>query len=174
MPDDNKTNSSGEDHFPSCDCMAEILDSDVRQEKAAALEQALCEFNIFVKVVEIDAGPVTTMYEIALAPGVKVSAITERSNDIMRALRAESVRIVAPVPGKSTVRIEVPNAEKEKVPLSGGAAARLPHLQRALEQLYKAQEAVRDADAAYQCLRDEAIAATSQAILQIRQALKEP
>src|SRR5438067_2042065 len=57
------------------------------------------------------------MYEISLAPGIKVSAITALANDIMRALRAESVRIVAPVPGKNTVGIEVPNAQKEKVRL---------------------------------------------------------
>jgi S-DNA-T family DNA segregation ATPase FtsK/SpoIIIE len=57
------------------------------------------------------------MYEISLAPGIKVSAITALSNDIMRALKAESVRIVAPVPGKNTVGIEVPNAQKEKVRL---------------------------------------------------------
>ena len=57
------------------------------------------------------------MYEISLAPGIKVSAITALSNDIMRSLKAESVRIVAPVPGKNTVGIEVPNAQKEKVRL---------------------------------------------------------
>jgi S-DNA-T family DNA segregation ATPase FtsK/SpoIIIE len=87
------------------------------REKAAVLEQALREFNIDAHVVEIDTGPVITMYELALAPGVKVSAITALSNDIMRSLRAESVRIVAPVPGKNTVGIEVPNAQKEKVRL---------------------------------------------------------
>jgi S-DNA-T family DNA segregation ATPase FtsK/SpoIIIE len=55
------------------------------------------------------------MYEISLAPGVKVSAISALSNDIQRALKAETVRIVAPIPGKSTVGIEVPNEQKEKV-----------------------------------------------------------
>jgi S-DNA-T family DNA segregation ATPase FtsK/SpoIIIE len=87
------------------------------REQAALLEQALKEFSIDAHVVEIDTGPVITMYELALAAGVKVSAITALSNDIMRALKAESVRIVAPVPGKNTVGIEVPNAEKEKVRL---------------------------------------------------------
>ena len=48
---------------------------------------------------------------------MKVSSITALSNDIMRSLKAESVRIVAPVPGKNTVGIEVPNAQKEKVRL---------------------------------------------------------
>jgi S-DNA-T family DNA segregation ATPase FtsK/SpoIIIE len=87
------------------------------REQAAILEQALREFNIEAHVVEIDTGPVITMYEISLAPGIKVSTITALSNDIMRSLRAESVRIVAPVPGKNTVGIEVPNAQKEKVRL---------------------------------------------------------
>jgi DNA segregation ATPase FtsK/SpoIIIE, S-DNA-T family len=95
---------------------AESQESFVR-EQAAILEQALREFNIDAQVVEIDTGPVITMYEIALAPGIKVSAITALTNDIMRALKAESVRIVAPVPGKNTVGIEVPNAQKEKVRL---------------------------------------------------------
>jgi DNA segregation ATPase FtsK/SpoIIIE, S-DNA-T family len=87
------------------------------REKAAVLEQALREFNIDAHVVSIDTGPVITMYEISLAPGIKVASITALTNDIARALAATSVRIVAPVPGKSTVGIEVPNAQKEKVRL---------------------------------------------------------
>jgi S-DNA-T family DNA segregation ATPase FtsK/SpoIIIE len=113
----------GEYHLPSWDCLAEaehgyaqIQEKFVR-DKAAVLEQAMREFNIEAHVVEIDTGPVITMYELALAPGIKVSSITALSNDIMRSLRAESVRIVAPVPGKNTVGIEVPNAQKEKVRL---------------------------------------------------------
>lgn len=93
---------------------AEAQEKFVR-EKAAALEQALKEFNIDAHVVEIDTGPVITMYELSLAPGIKVAAITQLQNDICRALSAVSVRIVAPVPGKNTVGIEVPNAQKEKV-----------------------------------------------------------
>ena len=93
---------------------AESQEAFVR-EKAAVLEQALREFNVDAHVVEIDTGPVITMYELALAPGLKVSTITSLTNDIMRSLRAESIRIVAPVPGKNTVGIEVPNAQKEKV-----------------------------------------------------------
>jgi len=85
------------------------------REQAAILEQTLREFDIEAQVVEIDTGPVITMYEISLAPGIKVSAIASLSNDIQRALKAETVRIVAPIPGKSTVGIEIPNAQKEKV-----------------------------------------------------------
>jgi S-DNA-T family DNA segregation ATPase FtsK/SpoIIIE len=113
----------GEYHLPGWDLLdeaehgyAESQEQFVR-EKAAVLEQALREFSIDASVVEIDTGPVITMYELSLAPGIKVSSITALSNDIARALAATSVRIVAPVPGKHTVGIEVPNAQKEKVRL---------------------------------------------------------
>jgi DNA segregation ATPase FtsK/SpoIIIE-like protein len=111
----------GEYNLPGWECLAEAehgyaesQEAFVR-EKAAVLEQALKEFNVDAHVVEIDTGPVITMYELSLAPGLKVSAITSLTNDIMRSLKAESVRIVAPVPGKNTVGIEVPNEQKEKV-----------------------------------------------------------
>ena len=113
----------GEYHLPNWDLLgdaehgyAQSQEKFVR-EKAAILEQALKEFDIDAHVVEIDTGPVITMYELALAPGVKVSAISALSNDMQRALKAETVRIVAPIPGKSTVGIEVPNEQKEKVRL---------------------------------------------------------
>jgi S-DNA-T family DNA segregation ATPase FtsK/SpoIIIE len=113
----------GDYQLPAWDCLddaehgfAESQEQFVRSQ-AAILEQGLLEFGIDAHVVEIDTGPVITMYEISLAPGIKVSSITALSNDIMRALKAESVRIVAPVPGKNTVGIEVPNENKEKVRL---------------------------------------------------------
>jgi DNA segregation ATPase FtsK/SpoIIIE-like protein len=111
----------GEYHMPGWEFLAEAetgyAESQEKfvREKAVVLEQALRDFNIEASVVEIDTGPVITMYEISLAPGIKVSAITALGNDIARALAATSVRIVAPVPGKHTVGIEVPNAQKEKV-----------------------------------------------------------
>jgi S-DNA-T family DNA segregation ATPase FtsK/SpoIIIE len=113
----------GEYHLPGWDVLeeaehgyAESQEKFVR-EMAAVLEQALKEFDIDAHVVEIDTGPVITMYELALAPGVKVSTISALTNDIQRSLKAETVRIVAPIPGKNTVGIEVPNAQKEKVRL---------------------------------------------------------
>ncbi len=83
--------------------------------KAEELKKALKEFNLDAQLVAIDTGPVITMYEIRPAPGLKVAAFTQLANDIARALSATSVRIVAPVPGKDTVGIEVPNAKKELV-----------------------------------------------------------
>ncbi len=83
--------------------------------KAAALEALLSEFNVNAKVVAADTGPVVTMFELELGAGVKVSRISSLSNDIARALSAGAVRVVAPLPGKHTIGIEVPNSEKEKV-----------------------------------------------------------
>ena len=83
--------------------------------KAAALEKLLSEFNILARVVSADTGPVVTMFELELAAGVKVSQISTLSNDMARALGVGAVRVVAPLPGKHTIGIEVPNTEKEKV-----------------------------------------------------------
>jgi len=83
----------------------------------AILETTLADFNIGAEVVDIDRGPVVTRYELSLAPGVKVTKITSLADDISMALKAPSVRIVAPIPGKSTVGIEVPNKEREVVRL---------------------------------------------------------
>jgi S-DNA-T family DNA segregation ATPase FtsK/SpoIIIE len=111
----------GEYNLPGWDTLAEAEHGYVEtqesfvREMASVLEQALREFDIDAHVVEIDTGPVITVYELSLAPGVKVSAISALANDIQRALKAETIRIVAPIPGKNTVGIEVPNAQKEKV-----------------------------------------------------------
>jgi S-DNA-T family DNA segregation ATPase FtsK/SpoIIIE len=83
--------------------------------KAAELEKLLGEFNVNAKVVAAETGPVVTMFELELAAGVKVSHISSLANDIARALGAGAVRVVAPIPGKHTIGIEVPNSEKEKV-----------------------------------------------------------
>jgi S-DNA-T family DNA segregation ATPase FtsK/SpoIIIE len=83
--------------------------------KANALEKLLTEFNVNARVVAADTGPVITMFELELAAGVKVSQISNLSNDMARALGVGAVRVVAPLPGKHTIGIEVPNSEKEKV-----------------------------------------------------------
>jgi S-DNA-T family DNA segregation ATPase FtsK/SpoIIIE len=99
--------------------------------KASALEKLLSEFGINARVVAADTGPVVTMFELELAPGVKVSQISALSNDMARALGVGAVRVVAPLPGKHTIGIEVPNSEKEKVrmksmmELAGSAPARM-------------------------------------------------
>ena len=89
----------------------------VVREQAAILERTLAEFRIEVRVVEIDTGPVITMFELELSAGTKVSQINSLANDIARALKAPAVRVVAPLPGKNTIGIEVPNIDKERVRL---------------------------------------------------------
>jgi len=89
----------------------------VVREKARLLERTLHDFRVQASVVQIDTGPVVTMYELALAPGVKVSQIQSLAHDMARALKAPAIRVVAPMPGKNTIGIEVPNIDKEKVRL---------------------------------------------------------
>ncbi len=79
------------------------------------LEQTLSDFNIPVKVVEVNYGPTITCYELEPAPGIKISRIENLANDITRSLKAENVRIVAPIPGKGTVGVEVPNQNRSDV-----------------------------------------------------------
>jgi S-DNA-T family DNA segregation ATPase FtsK/SpoIIIE len=76
---------------------------------ARILEETLKDFEIDAKVVEINRGPVITRYELEPAPGVKVHRITSLSDNIALAMKAQSVRIVAPIPGKGTIGVEVPN-----------------------------------------------------------------
>jgi len=87
----------------------------VVRKQAKVLEETLQEFRLDAQVVEIDTGPVITMFELRLGSGIKVSQIATLSNDIARALKAHAIRVVAPIPGKNTVGIEVPNVVKEKV-----------------------------------------------------------
>ncbi|MFW6129873.1 MAG: DNA translocase FtsK 4TM domain-containing protein [Atribacterota bacterium] len=79
------------------------------------LQKTLDNFGIQGEVVGATQGPTVTRYEIQPAPGVKVSKITNLSNDIALAFAAASVRIEAPIPGKNAIGIEVPNREKDTV-----------------------------------------------------------
>ena len=83
--------------------------------KATALERLLGEFNVSARVVAAETGPVVTMFELELAAGIKVSQVSNLSNDIARALGVGAVRVVAPLAGRHTIGVEVPNSEKEKV-----------------------------------------------------------
>lgn len=79
------------------------------------LEETLRDFSIEVKVVEVEQGPVITRYELQPAPGVKITRILNLSDDIALSLKAPSVHIVAPIPGKGTVGVEVPNTQATMV-----------------------------------------------------------
>lgn len=85
------------------------------ERKARALENLLAEFGVNTNVVNAEPGPAITMYELELAPGIKVSQISNLANDMARALGAISVRVVAPLAGRHTIGIEVPNNQREIV-----------------------------------------------------------
>ncbi|MEO1526900.1 MAG: DNA translocase FtsK, partial [Planctomycetota bacterium] len=90
--------------------------SEVRR-KAKVLEATFRDFGFNIRVVEIETGPVIAQYEIELEAGLRLSKITGLAEDLAIALRVPSVRIVAPIPGKNTVGIEVPNEQRQVVRL---------------------------------------------------------
>jgi S-DNA-T family DNA segregation ATPase FtsK/SpoIIIE len=83
--------------------------------KQAVLQQTLNDFGVGAEVVGHQTGPVITLFELSLAPGVKVAQVANLSTDVARALAVPGVRIVSPIPGKDTIGIEVPNMQKEIV-----------------------------------------------------------
>ena len=85
--------------------------------RAMQLERTFLEHGCQVRVVQIDTGPVITQFEIELEPGLRVAKVAGLSNDLAVALAVPSVRIVAPIPGKTTVGIEVPNERRAFVKL---------------------------------------------------------
>lgn len=88
-----------------------IIDEETEQ-AAKSLKDTLSEFKIDAEVTGIRKGPVVTMFELLPAPGVKLSRIVALSDNIALRLAASSVRIVAPIPGKRAVGIEVPNRNR--------------------------------------------------------------
>ncbi|WP_205519687.1 FtsK/SpoIIIE family DNA translocase [Pyxidicoccus caerfyrddinensis] len=91
------------------------LDKDAFLITAEKLRAKLADFGIVGEVVEIRPGPVVTMYEFLPGPGIKVSKIAALADDLAMAMEAMRVRIVAPIPGKGVVGIEVPNKDRETV-----------------------------------------------------------
>lgn len=95
---------------------AELFRSEIRR-NSELLVNTLKEFGIESRVMKVNRGPVITLYEMQIAPGIKVNRIVGLSDDIALALAASRVRIVAPIPGKSAVGVEVPNLNREMVTL---------------------------------------------------------
>jgi S-DNA-T family DNA segregation ATPase FtsK/SpoIIIE len=81
------------------------------------LEKKLSDFGVEGTVTEVHPGPVITMYEVELEPGVKVSKVLNLADDLALAMKSPSVRIVTPLPGKSAIGIEIPNQVREMVAL---------------------------------------------------------
>ncbi|HEY1064793.1 MAG TPA: DNA translocase FtsK, partial [Pirellulales bacterium] len=107
--------------LPSIELLAEAEevphdehDADVRR-KAKLLEQTFQSFGLNVRVVEIDTGPVIAQFEVELEAGLRLNKVTALADDLAIALRVPSVRIVAPIPGKNTVGVEIPNAKRRLV-----------------------------------------------------------
>lgn len=92
-------------------------DNDRLMERANVLQMSLKQFNVDVEVAAIVQGPVITMFELELSPGTKVAKIIALSDDLAIAMKAPSVRVVAPLPNKSAVGLEVPNANRRVVRL---------------------------------------------------------
>lgn len=87
------------------------------REQAVLLEQTFIDFGLNVRVVGINTGPVITQYEVSLETGLRVNKVTSLADDLALNLKVPSVRIVAPIPGKNTVGIEVPNEHRAIVRL---------------------------------------------------------
>ena len=87
------------------------------RDRARVLEKTFADFGFKVRVVEIETGPVISQYEIELEAGLRLAKIANLADDLAIALRVPSVRIVAPIPGKNSVGIEVPNTTRQMVRL---------------------------------------------------------
>ncbi|MCS6771577.1 MAG: DNA translocase FtsK [Kiritimatiellae bacterium] len=92
----------------------ELASADV-QAGGRLLKETLAEFGVEVDITNVERGPVVTRYELLPAPGVRVERITALSNNIALAMKAETVRVQAPIPGKGVVGIEVPNLKSTAV-----------------------------------------------------------
>src|SRR4051812_34888863 len=96
-----------------------------QERTAARLIEALSHFGIEAKVVATVAGPHITRYEIRLAPGIKMSKVAQLKDDLAYALAATEIRILAPIPGKTAVGVEVPN-ERRKIVQLGDVYGQVP------------------------------------------------
>ncbi len=95
------------------------VDEESLKKEAEILTNRLEEFDVQGKVTGIESGPVISRFEFEPAPGIKVNRIANLDNDLALALKATRIRIVAPIPGKSAVGIEVPNRERSLVFMKG-------------------------------------------------------
>lgn len=126
--DSNELNFSNQSNYenyikPSLDLLTRIGHKGNENDKKKALENAslliktLSNFGVDTKMGQVTLGPTITRYEVQPNPGVKVSRIVNLSDDIALSLAAKSIRIEAPIPGKSAIGIEVPNDEPQVVSL---------------------------------------------------------
>ena len=107
------------------------MDTRAIEASGAVLEQTLRDFGVDAQLVGMTVGPTVTRYELELAAGVKVNKVTGLSHDIAYALASSDVRILAPIPGRSAIGVEVPNKQRQPVTLgdilASDEAARANH-----------------------------------------------
>ena len=101
--------------FPSIDLLEAPVSEDTKVSKeelqgnAALIEAKLAEHGVSVKVIRVTAGPVITLYELQPAPGIKVSQIVSLATDLALIMEARGIRMLAPIPGKAAIGVEIPN-----------------------------------------------------------------
>ncbi|MDA7885741.1 DNA translocase FtsK [Pirellulales bacterium] len=115
-PEGNYELPSVELLLPPEDMELDEQEAEVRK-RAKILEKTFANFGFKVRVVEVETGPVISQYEIELEAGLRLAKITNLADDLAIALRVPSVRIVAPIPGKNSVGVEVPNTDRQMVRL---------------------------------------------------------
>ncbi|HEY3241277.1 MAG TPA: DNA translocase FtsK, partial [Acidimicrobiia bacterium] len=96
---------------------AKPIDRRLIEKGGAALEATLGQFGVEARLVGMTVGPTVTRYELELAPGVQVKKVTSLSHDIAYAMASPDVRIIAPIPGRSAIGVEVPNVQRQLVNL---------------------------------------------------------
>ena len=117
-------------HYPSIDLLKKYEDNtpsiDMAEQTANKnrIIEVLRSFNVEISSINATVGPTITLYEITPAQGVRIAKIRNLENDIALSLAAEGIRIIAPIPGKGTIGIEVPNARKKIVPMRDIIASR--------------------------------------------------
>ncbi|MCA1988117.1 MAG: DNA translocase FtsK 4TM domain-containing protein [Desulfarculus sp.] len=129
----------GQFQLPSLDLLAEPQgqrppdQEETLRLNSRLVEEKLLDFGVQGNVVEVAPGPVVTMYEFKPAPGVKISKVAGLADDLALNLRAHSIRIVAPIPGKAVIGIEIPSPQRETVYLRELLAS--PEYQQAVSPL---------------------------------------
>jgi S-DNA-T family DNA segregation ATPase FtsK/SpoIIIE len=110
-------------HFPSIDLLndvpvrTDLVDDNEMEENKARITETLNSYKIAISHIDATVGPTVTLYEIIPAEGIRIAQIKKLEDDIALSLAALGIRIIAPIPGKGTIGIEVPNKEPQMVPI---------------------------------------------------------